>query len=97
MTSASQVYSPAAAAQSEGSCAQVSFGYVVVDQLRFQALGVLAQIFHQLRALQPFAAARPVVHVRRRHQLPAHFHAGNQQRTQVSARGIYRRGIAGGS
>ena len=70
---------------------------MVVDDFRVVSLGVSQHAVHEFRALQPLDVAWPVVDIRRRHELPALFDARNDDGIQVRARGVDRRGIAGGS
>ena len=79
----------------ERSCVQVNLVDVIKDNFGLEALGMTAHPVHQVRPLQTFHVARPVVHVGGSRQLASHLHAGNQYRIQVGTRRIHGRGITG--
>ena len=62
-----------------------------------EALGVLLEALHQVRALHAVGIGRPVVDVGGGHQLAALGQAGDQHRLQIGAGGIDGGGIAGGA
>src|SRR5690606_21797136 len=66
---------------------------VVVHDLRVEALRVLLHALHQRGAREPVRITRPVVDVRRRHQLTAFLEARNEQRLTIRASGIHCRGV----
>ncbi|MNS87600.1 hypothetical protein D3C72_1215480 [compost metagenome] len=68
---------------------------VVKHDFCIEALGVLQQALHQVRALHAHRVARPVFHVGGGHQLAALFHAGHQHRVQVGAGGVDGGAVAG--
>ena len=70
---------------------------MVEHDLGVEALGVLQEALHQVRAHHAVDVGRPVVDVGRRHQLAALGDAGDEHRLQVGARGVDRRGVAGGA
>jgi hypothetical protein len=67
---------------------------VIVDDLGFEALGVLLEALHQVGALHAVGVRRPVVDVGGRHELPALRDPGEQDWAQVGARGVHRGGVA---
>jgi len=70
---------------------------MVEHHLGLEALGVLLEALHQLRALHAGGVGGPVVHVGGGHQLPALRQAGDQYRLQVGARRVHRGRVAGGT
>ena len=70
---------------------------LVEDHLGLEALGVLLEALHQVRALHAVGVGRPVVDVGGGHELAALRDAGDQHRAQVGAGGVDRGGIAGGA
>ena len=97
MISASQVYSPRSPLSSSGPAREIHLVDVVHHDLGVEALGVLAHALHQPRAGEAVRVARPVVDLGGGHQLAALFHAGEQQRLAIGARGVDGGGIAGGT
>mmetsp|Transcript_42323 Transcript_42323/g.99391 ORF Transcript_42323/g.99391 Transcript_42323/m.99391 type:complete len:275 (-) Transcript_42323:708-1532(-) len=85
----------AVAGQGERALREVDRVDVIEHDLRLEALGVLLEALHQLRALHAHHVGRPVVDFGGRHQLAALGHAGDQRGLQVGAGGIDRRGVAG--
>src|SRR5207302_8405687 len=69
--------------------------YMIEDQFRLEALGVLLEAGHQLRALHAVGVRRPVVDVGRGHQLAALRDAGNEHGPQIRPRCVNRGAIAG--
>jgi hypothetical protein len=69
--------------------------YVVVDDLRIEALRMAQHTIHEFRALQPFDITGPVIDIRRGHQLTALFHTGDDDRIEVGAGGIDGRRVTG--
>ena len=70
---------------------------VVEHQFGLEALGVLLETRHQVRALHAVGIGRPVIDFGGGHQLPALGHAGHQHGLEVGAGGINGRGVAGGA
>ncbi len=97
MISASQLYWPLSPLRRNGRLRQIDAVDVVEHHRGLEALGVLGHALHQLRALQAFDVAGPVVDVGRRHQLAALGEAGDQRRLEVGACGIDRSAVAGGA
>ena len=64
------------------------------QQARAEALGLVAQLLHHLRAHDPLGEAGVVLHVGRLLQQPAPGEALDHERVQVGARGVQRRGVA---
>ena len=58
-------------------------------------LGLFLHLLHQPGTLDDVGEARKVLDIGGDHELPARLHALDQDRLQVGARGIDRRGIAG--
>ena len=85
------------AAQVNGRLREIDRVDVVEHDLGVEALGVLQEALHQVRALHAVDVGRPVVDVGRRHQLAALRDAGDEHRLQVGARGVDRGGVAGGA
>ena len=85
----------AARPRPEGAAGEVDAVGVDVDDARPEALGLLAEAEHQLRALDPFGEARVVLDVGRDHQLAAGLVAGQDDRRQVGAGGVDGGGQAG--
>ena len=83
------------AAQRERPLAEVDRVDVVEDDLGVEALGVLQEALHQVRALHAVDVGRPVVDVGGGHQLAALRDAGDQHRLEVGAGGVDRGGVAG--
>jgi hypothetical protein len=87
----------AVALEEQRTALEVHLVHVVHDDLGIEALGVLTHALHEARPGEPVRVARPVVHLGGRHELPALFHAGEQERLAVRARGIDRGRVSGGS
>ena len=83
------------AGQLEGARLQIDCVDVVEDDLGLEALGVAPHPLHQVRSLNAVGVPRPVVHVRRRHQLAALLQTCDQDRAQVGACGVNGRRVAG--
>ena len=66
---------------------------VVGEQLRAEALGLVAELLHHLRAHDPLGEAGVVLHVGRLLQEAAPGEALDHERMQVGARGIQRRRV----
>ena len=97
MISASQVYSPLSPIRRIGRSSSVAVWMWSKIDLGVEALGVLLEARHQLRALHAVGVGGPVVDVGRGHQLAALREPGDQHRLQVGARGVYCGGVAGGA
>ena len=65
------------------------------DELGPEALGLLAEPLHEVRAHDPLGEARVVLDLGREHQLPTGGEALDHDRPQVRARGVDRRGQPG--
>ena len=78
----------------EWTAGEVNILHEVVDHLGAEAFSLLLHLFHQVRSLNAFSSARPIVNFGRGHELAARFHAGNDDRFKVGACGIYRGGPA---
>jgi len=59
------------ARQPQGAPGKIDGLHVVIDDLGRESFGVPAHPLHERRPLQTLHIARPVVDVRRRHELPA--------------------------
>jgi hypothetical protein len=70
---------------------------LVEDELRVEALGVLLEASHQVRALHAVGIGRPVVDIGGRHQLATLRETRDEDGLQVRARRVYCRGVTGGS
>ncbi len=70
---------------------------VIVDDLSGEALGVTAHAVHQSRSLQALDVPRPVVDLRRGHELATLLDTGDQQRMAIRARCVHRRAVACGA
>jgi hypothetical protein len=68
---------------------------VIEDQFGIEALGMLLKARHQVRSLDTVRVGRPVVDIRRRHQLSALRKTGDEHRLQVGARRIHSSGVTG--
>ena len=68
---------------------------VVEHDFSIEALGVLQQPLHQLRALNAHRIAGPVLDVGGGHQLTALLNTGDQHRLQIGAGGIDRSAVTG--
>jgi hypothetical protein len=66
---------------------------VIHQDLGVEPLGVLAHALHETRARETVRIARPVVDLGGRHELATLFHAGDEQRPPIRARGIHGRRI----
>src|SRR5436309_615083 len=58
---------------------EIHFRHVVVYYLRPKSLGLLAQVFHQLRSKNALREAGKVLHIRSNHQLSAWNRTGKEQ------------------
>ena len=67
---------------------------MVEDDLRVEAIRVLAHALHQIGSLDPTVITRPVVYVGSRSHLATHLHARDQDRIEVGAGRIDGRRIA---
>ena len=72
-------------------------GRVVGNDLRAEALGLLAHVVHEVGTLDPVHEPGEVLHLGRVHQRAAVLHALDQQRAQVGTRGVDGSGVAGRS
>ena len=70
---------------------------VIEDELGLETLGVLLEPRHQVGAHYAVEIGGPVVDLGGRHQLPALREAGDDDRSEIGSRGVYCRGVAGGS
>ena len=70
---------------------------VVGDEPGAEALGLSAEVLHQLRAHDPLGEARVVLDVGRVLKLAAPLEALDHERLQVGARGVERSRVAGGT
>jgi hypothetical protein len=68
---------------------------VVEHDVRVEALGMLEEALHQLRALHAGMIGRPVVDFRGGHELSTLCDPGDQHGAQVGARGVHGGGVAG--
>jgi hypothetical protein len=66
-----------------------------VDVLGAEVLGLLLHVLHQLRPIYAVRKAWIILDQRGHRQLAARLMAGDDQRFQIRARGIDRRGISG--
>ena len=80
-----------------GSSSMRMWHDMIENDLRIETFGMLSHVLHQRRSLQTFDTGRPVFHVSRRHQLAALFQARDQDRIEIGASGIDRRGVTGGT
>jgi hypothetical protein len=80
-----------------GRLLKVDLVDVVEHDLGLEALGVLQEALHQLRALHAVDVGRPVVHLGGGHQLAALRDAGDQQGFEVCAGRVDGGGVAGGA
>ena len=78
----------------EWTAGEINILHEVVDHLSAEAFSLLLHLLHQVRSLNAFSSARPIVNFGRGHELAARFHAGNDDRFKVGACGIYRGGPA---
>jgi hypothetical protein len=79
--------------QADGALPQFHPVDVVKRELGVEALRVAAHPVHELRSLPVFDVARPVVHIRRGHELPALLEPGDEEGRTVSARRVDGGGI----
>ena len=77
--------------------AQIHRMDVIEDELGLETLGVLLEPCHQVGAHYAVEIGGPVVDLGGRHQLPALREAGDDDRSEIGSRGVYCRGVAGGS
>ena len=70
---------------------------VVEDHRRVEPLGVRLEPGHQVRSHDAVGVGRPVVDLGRGHQLAALRETGDQHRLEVRTRGVYCRGVTGGT
>ena len=85
------------AVHAAGLCGELDAVDLVGHQARAEALGLLAQLLHQLRAHDALGEARVVLDVGRLLQQPAPGEALDHERVEVGARGVQRGGVAGGA
>src|SRR4051812_46273221 len=78
-----------------GGGGEVDLGDVARLQLGAEALGLRAQVVHELRALDALGEAREVLDLGRRHQRAAELRPLEDQRVQVRAGGVDRRRVTG--
>jgi hypothetical protein len=71
--------------------------YLVEEDLRLEALGVLEEAVHQLGTLHAHGVGWPVVDVGGGHELAALGEPGDEDRLQVGAGGVDRGGVARGA
>lgn len=77
--------------------AEVDAGDVVGDELGAEAVGLLAQVVHQVGAGNAVGEAGEVLHLGGGHQCTAGLAALNEQRCEVGAGGVEGGGVSGGS
>ena len=78
-----------------GRCWRSTLVDVALHDLGAEALGLRAHLGHQVRTHDAVAEPRPVLDHRRQHQLSAGLEAFDEQRRQIRARRIERRGQPG--
>ena len=81
----------------ERALREVNPGHVVGQELGAEALGLLAEVLHHLRAEDAAGVAGVVLDVARDHQLAAPREPLDHERTQVGAGAVERRGVSGGA
>ena len=69
----------------EWALAEVDSGRVALDEHCAEALGLLAELLHELRPLDPFGEARVILDVGGDHQLAQRHVAGDHDRLEVGA------------
>ena len=74
--------------------AELDLRDVVGDEARAEALGLVAELLHHLRAHDPLGVAGVVLDVRGLLEQPAPQEALDDERVQVRARGVERRRVA---
>jgi hypothetical protein len=67
---------------------QVNLVDVVEHHARVEALGMLQETLHEIRALHTMHICRPVVDLGGGHELATLSHAGHKHRLQVGACGV---------
>src|SRR5699024_12266759 len=76
---------------------EIELDRVLVDDLRAEALGLLLELRHQLRALDALGEPREVLDVRGGHERAAGIEgAGDHDRGHLGARGVDGGGVPGG-
>ena len=75
---------------------EVDPGHVVGDEFGAEALGLVPELGHHLRAHDPIGVARVVLDVARDHELAAPAEALDHERVEVGARRVERLRVAGG-
>src|SRR5699024_1407604 len=76
---------------------EIELDRVLVDDLRAEALGLLLELRHQLRALDALGEPREVLDVRGGHERAAGIEgAGDHDRVHLGARGVDGGGVPGG-
>ena len=83
--------------QGEGLFGQLGSMNVVVNDFSLKEQGMFLETLHQFRTLHTVDVGRPVVDLRRGHQLTALRQAGNQYGLEVGSGSVNRGGIASGS
>src|SRR2546421_13127759 len=68
------------ARETQRACGEIDGLHVVIDDLGRESFGVPAHPLHERRPLQTLHITRPVVDVRRGHELPALFDSRDEQR-----------------
>ena len=68
---------------------------MVKNDFSIEALRVFLKAFHQFGPLHAHGIRRPVIHIGSGHELAALGHPGDDDRVEVGAGGIDRRGISG--
>jgi hypothetical protein len=81
----------------EGLGGEIDGRDVPAHDLGAKPLGLHPHLGNEIRPHDPVTEPRPVLDQRRQRQLPARFEPLDQQRLQIGARGIERRGQAGGT
>ena len=94
MMSVRHWYSRVRCGDGEGPLGEIDRRDVPADDLGAEPLGLRAHLGHQLGPHDAVAIARPVLDERGQHQLPAGLEAFDDERLQVRARGVERRGQA---
>jgi hypothetical protein len=69
--------------------------HVVGDDLGLEALGMFLEALHEIRTLDAVGVSRPVVDVRRRHELAALRNTSQHNWAQIGARSINGGGVTG--
>ncbi|MCY1516882.1 hypothetical protein D9M68_515410 [compost metagenome] len=85
------------ARQGERALGQIDLGDVVEEHFGVEALGMLLEALHQVRALDAVRVCRPIVDVRGGHELAALGQTCNKNRAQIGACRIDGRCVTGGA